>query len=347
MLRRSMRRLTPSLLVSIFAVVLMAAGTATAAKFITGKDVKNNSLTGSDVKKSSLTGSDIKNHTLHLGDLAGTTVKALRADGGPKGDTGATGTTGATGPKGDKGDKGETGDTGAQGIPGDTRGSTLVTPYSANFNAGDISKDWGSLAYNCDDNDTSTPSGSQGFINGSPFQSPPLGTGAYGLNTGDSPDTHRQISYQGADGTRLADLTALRYSTIYDNAGDDASTAAPYLELRIDNDAGGTTDDSLFFEPANQRGSYGDSIDQGAPTPDRWQTWNVLDGAVRNNATETIPSQSLRQYIADHPDAKLLGTEFGGGIRIIVGCGGSLNSSLTSAVDDVQVGDDIFDFEAS
>jgi hypothetical protein len=222
-----------------------------------------------------------------------------------------------------------------------------VTPYTANFQAGDVSADWGSLSYNCDDSDTSPSSGSQGFINGSPFQSPPLGTGAYGLNVTDSPDTRRQISYQGADGTRLADLTALRYSTVYANGSDSSSTAAPYLELRVDNDADGTTDDSLFFEPAYQNGTYGDSIDQGAPVPGRWQTWNVLDGAVRNNATESAPTQSLRQYMTAHPDAELLGTQYGGGIRISVGCGGSVNSDLTSAVDDVQVSASIFDFEAS
>jgi hypothetical protein len=49
--------------------VLMGATTATAAKLITGSDVKNGSLTGKDVKDGSLTGKDIKNGSLNGKDV--------------------------------------------------------------------------------------------------------------------------------------------------------------------------------------------------------------------------------------------------------------------------------------
>ena len=48
------RRLKDSTFVIVVAVVLLAAGTATAAKLITGKDIKDHSITGKDIKKGSL-----------------------------------------------------------------------------------------------------------------------------------------------------------------------------------------------------------------------------------------------------------------------------------------------------
>ena len=84
------------------ALLALAAGTATAAKLITGKDVKNNSLTGKD----------IKNRSLGLKDLNGK-VKAAMGGGeavpgpqGPKGDTGPAGAAGAAGPAGPQGERG-------------------------------------------------------------------------------------------------------------------------------------------------------------------------------------------------------------------------------------------------
>ena len=50
--------LSPGLLVAIAAVVLAAAGSATAARLITGQQVKNASLTGIDIKNRSLSADD-------------------------------------------------------------------------------------------------------------------------------------------------------------------------------------------------------------------------------------------------------------------------------------------------
>jgi len=50
---------------------------ADAAKQITGKDIKNNSVTGKDIKDNSLTGKDIKNGKITTADLAAKTVSAL------------------------------------------------------------------------------------------------------------------------------------------------------------------------------------------------------------------------------------------------------------------------------
>jgi hypothetical protein len=59
--------------VAIVALTLLigASGGATAAKLITGKDIKDASLTGKDIKDASLTGKDVKNGSLSPKDVSG------------------------------------------------------------------------------------------------------------------------------------------------------------------------------------------------------------------------------------------------------------------------------------
>ena len=100
------------------AVVAVGGGTATAAKLITGKDVKNGSLTGKDVR----------NKSLGVSDLSAKARASLRGQAGLTGPTGPTGAAGAAGAKGDagamgptgpQGEKGEKGEPGVQGEPGE------------------------------------------------------------------------------------------------------------------------------------------------------------------------------------------------------------------------------------
>ncbi|CAN5476245.1 hypothetical protein BH11ACT8_BH11ACT8_06260 [soil metagenome] len=58
-----------ALIVAILALVTALGGTSYAAKLITGKDIKNNSVAGKDIKNNSLTGKDIKNKSLTAADL--------------------------------------------------------------------------------------------------------------------------------------------------------------------------------------------------------------------------------------------------------------------------------------
>jgi hypothetical protein len=88
-------------------LVFALGGTATAAKFIDGSDIRNGSITGADIKAGSITASDLNNKT----------EKALDGRDGKDGATGPQGPHGATGPQGPKGD---TGAAGAQGPKGDT-----------------------------------------------------------------------------------------------------------------------------------------------------------------------------------------------------------------------------------
>src|SRR4051812_29750524 len=90
-LRDSLRNVgTPTLLIVALIVALSAAGGATAASFVTGKQVRNGTLTGADVK----------NRSIKRRDLA---KGLLRSAGG------SPGAAGPQGPKGDTGEKGRDG----------------------------------------------------------------------------------------------------------------------------------------------------------------------------------------------------------------------------------------------
>jgi hypothetical protein len=120
-----MHRHLKSGLVVVAAATVFAAGgatSATAAKLITGHDIKNGTVTSADVKDLSLGlrdfGPGVQNRILN-----------------PHGKTGATGATGATGQKGEKGEKGEKGDSGLAGAyyavafydSGDTNAGAIAT----------------------------------------------------------------------------------------------------------------------------------------------------------------------------------------------------------------------------
>ncbi len=97
-----MRLPSPSTALATVAVFAALGGTATAAKLVTGKDVKNASLTGNDLRKRSVPASKLTRKARR--SLRGATGPAGAA--GPKGATGATGATGASGPKGAAGPAG-------------------------------------------------------------------------------------------------------------------------------------------------------------------------------------------------------------------------------------------------
>lgn len=82
----------PSGVVALLALVLALAGTATAAKVITGKQVRNESLTGKDVKDGSLGAADFSG-----------SVQGAR---GPAGESGPAGPAGPAGPQGPAGPAG-------------------------------------------------------------------------------------------------------------------------------------------------------------------------------------------------------------------------------------------------
>jgi hypothetical protein len=69
-----MRLPTPSLTVSVAALLVALGGTGYAAATIDGDDVRNNSLTGKDVMQKSLTGKDVQDGSLRAKDLKPGTI---------------------------------------------------------------------------------------------------------------------------------------------------------------------------------------------------------------------------------------------------------------------------------
>ena len=116
---RLIPRQSPALLVACLALFLAAGGPAAAvnaadaaARFITGKQIKDNSITSKDIRNGTLVAKDFK---------AGVLPRALpasQAESGAKGDRGPAGPQGPAGPRGERGPQGEKGDQGIQGIPG-------------------------------------------------------------------------------------------------------------------------------------------------------------------------------------------------------------------------------------
>ena len=87
-------RPSPSMLIAIAAVVLASAGSATAARLITGKQVKNGSITSADIRNGSLVKGDFKAGQVPAG------ARGPQGAQGPQGPRGATGGRGANGANG-------------------------------------------------------------------------------------------------------------------------------------------------------------------------------------------------------------------------------------------------------
>lgn len=71
--------MNPSLIVSIVAVVIASAGSATAATVITGKQIRNGSVTGRDIKNRSISRADLKPGTIDKRKLSAATISQLTA----------------------------------------------------------------------------------------------------------------------------------------------------------------------------------------------------------------------------------------------------------------------------
>jgi len=104
---------SPGLVLGVVAVVIAAAGGATAAGLITGSQIKDGSITGIDVRNGSLTGADVADHSIKATDIAG-----IKGIGGPVGPQGPQGAKGDNGPRGAQGIQGIQGPVGLRGDPG-------------------------------------------------------------------------------------------------------------------------------------------------------------------------------------------------------------------------------------
>ncbi len=82
-------RPSPALVIAFIALFVAGAGTATAARLITGRSIKNNSVTGRDIRNNSVGNGDIRNGSLLRRDFRGGQLPA-----GEQGPAGRDGTNG-------------------------------------------------------------------------------------------------------------------------------------------------------------------------------------------------------------------------------------------------------------
>ena len=170
---------------------------------------------------------------------------------------------------------------------------------------------------------------------------PPLGQGSAQLSVGSNGDSAAQLRNTAYNGVKLADLTALGYSTYVTQDG--SGGQAPYLILNVDWNIDGTVDDQLFFEPVYQTGAYaGEPVPpQGAPVPGTWQAWNALVGGwwSLNAGTFGPPLTTIAAYAAAHPDAVIRNSASGaGGLRVVAGFGAGAWNNFVGSADALTIG---------
>ena len=114
------------LVVLALSVLAVGGGSATAAKLITGKQIKNGSIKSADIGDGAVTSGDIRNGSIRAGDLApGATSNIANSVSAPPGPAGPAGPAGAVGP------------TGPAGPAGSTGIAEIVTAEATDFNAGE------------------------------------------------------------------------------------------------------------------------------------------------------------------------------------------------------------------
>jgi hypothetical protein len=199
------------------------------------------------------------------------------------------------------------------------------------------------LAYDCTNDAVDLPT-TQTFAAGP--GTPPSGTGSLKFDLsakdGNFLDLFRTDAY---DGTALADIEDLQYSTSVETDG----KQPPYLRLTVDKDADGARDDSLFFIPANNGA-------QQAVANDTWQTWDVDSGVLNINGDPGSGTTTLAAYVTANPDAVLIESFAGGpeagALTLAQGCGGANTAASVTYVDEIVIdlaGKDVqkYDLEAT
>lgn len=116
------RALSPSLIISVIALIVALSGTSYAIS-----KLPRNSVGTAQLKKNAVTSAKVKNGSLLAADfMAGQLPAGEKGDAGPQGMAGEDGEKGATGPAGTPGAPGSTGPVGPSGV--------LATGYSLRFN---------------------------------------------------------------------------------------------------------------------------------------------------------------------------------------------------------------------
>lgn len=197
-----------------------------------------------------------------------------------------------------------------------------------------------------------TTSGTRGqFVNGP--AAPPAGSGSFNQIVGSNGDDAQRIRTSAYNGLPLSSISELKYSTYVTNNNGGQAT---YVQLFVDQDGDGSTDDILFFEPVYQNGGYGTihpndtvpnqcSLSPYCVTLNTWQSWDAKSGGwwSLNESGGGPPLITLAAYVAEHPGARLATDS--PALRFTAGFGGLAWEGFNGNVDKVIVNGTTYDFE--
>lgn len=202
--------------------------------------------------------------------------------------------------------------------------------------------------------DAATTSGTDAdFVTGP--GAPPLGIGSLEQVVGTDGNDATRIRTGNCNGTLLSDVINGPFS-YWTYVTTNMGAQATYIQLRVDTDGNGTTDDRLFFEPAYQNGGY--SMVTGPPVPDQcpldpvncvvlgtWQFWNAGAGGwwTDNLSAGGPPLITLADYVALFPGVRVATDN--PSLRLQAGGGAGAWDNFNGATDDLTACGTTYDFE--
>ncbi|MEO6025747.1 MAG: hypothetical protein ABIR79_02630 [Candidatus Binatia bacterium] len=208
--------------------------------------------------------------------------------------------------------------------------------------------------------DTPTARGTDGELVTGPG-SPPLGVGSLHQVVGDagdpaSGDDATRIRSTDCNGALLSTVASqpLSYWTYVTSFG--SGGQATYIQLRIDLDGDGSTDDVLFFEPVYQNGGYS-TLPYSGVVPNQcgadpncvalgtWQYWDAAAGGwwSNNDSAGGPPLTTLAGYAAQYPLARIATDT--PSLRLTAGFGGGAWAGFDGNTDALTACGSTYDFE--
>ena len=307
-----------SILAAAVVATVVGGSSATAAKFVTGNDIKDGSITARDIREGGITLNRLTPGAQQLlrakNTFTGNSQSvAVKGEKGEKGDTGAQGLQGAQGPQG------------PQGLAGDTASSD----------------NWGIVNRNT--------IGSPDMTLRSGPAVPPNGTGSLNLAVQAAPEFPGSAQQEKAafgneidfGGNLVKDLTAIGfwiYNTGEDNSRGNPNT--PSITLEIDPNLAATASNfsSLVFTPAvnptaNQWSPFIDATSAAAGT---WFLTGAAGTATGCLIGTPCTFAALQTALADGGDLATILT-----VQVTKG----RDFSYQGAVDGLRINDRLFDFE--
>jgi large repetitive protein len=188
------------------------------------------------------------------------------------------------------------------------------------------------------------------------YETPPLGDGSLHLNVGENGNDASQARTNAFAGVRIADITALSYSTFTQvDATATAGDQAAYLLFHVDTDGNLATADTQlwWFEPLYQSAAFFPSNPQGPPAMDVWQEWDARNGGwyTQGGLAGSGPGANVKSFadiLAVAPNATII-TAGTGGVRIVTGFGSGAWDNYSGAADELRFAhgatDVTYDFE--